>query len=69
MKVSFSCTNPSVNGEGEVSFQGDSSYRMKMKVTSEQSSGMPGKMNVDTSAKWLGADCGNVRPLQVSKAK
>jgi hypothetical protein len=68
MKISFTCTNPKTSGEGEVSFQGDTGYRMKMKMFSE-AAGRPEVVNMDASAKWLGADCGSVRPLQVSKAK
>jgi hypothetical protein len=39
-----------------------------MKITSD-AAGKPDVVTMDASAKWIGADCGNVRPLQVSKAK
>jgi hypothetical protein len=68
MKISFACNNPRTTGEGEVTFQGDTGYRMKMKITSE-AAGKPDVVTMDANAKWLGTDCGNVKPLQVSKAK
>jgi hypothetical protein len=66
MKISFTCTNPRTSGEGEVSFQGDTGYRMKMKMVSE-ASGKPETLTMDAAAKWLGADCGNVKPLAMPK--
>jgi hypothetical protein len=68
MKISFTCNNPRTSGEGEVTFQGDTGYRMKMKVTSEAAE-RPDVVTMDASAKWLGADCGNVKPIQVSGTK
>jgi hypothetical protein len=68
MKISFTCTNPRTTGEGEVSFQGDTGYRMKMKLMSE-ASGTPETYTMDAAARWLGADCGNVRPLAMPKTK
>jgi hypothetical protein len=68
MKISFTCTNPRTSGEGEVSFQGDTGYRMKMKMMSD-ASGTPETMTMDASARWLGADCGNVRPMAMPQAR
>jgi hypothetical protein len=68
MKISFSCTNPRTTGEGEVNFSGSESYRMKMKITSD-ASGKPDTIKMDASAKWLGADCGNVKPFAMPKVK
>jgi hypothetical protein len=68
MKISFSCTNPRATGEGEVSFSGDSSYRMKMKIISE-AGGKPDTIKMDASARWLGADCGGVKPFVMPKLR
>jgi hypothetical protein len=68
MKISFTCTNPRTSGEGEVSFQGDTGYRMKMKMMSE-ASGTPETMTMDAAAKWLGADCGSVKPMAVQAGR
>jgi TolA-binding protein len=68
MKVSFTCTNPPSSGEGEVTFMGPDGYAMKMTVnTSVQ--GRPEKMTMDGSGKWLGADCGSVKPFPLAPKK
>jgi len=67
MKFSFNCKNPRSAGEGEVSFSGDTSYKMQMKVVS--GSADSDVMMMDASGKWLGADCGNIKPIAMPKAK
>ena len=67
MKVAFACTNPPSKGEGQVTFTGSEAYTSRMTVTT-QVQGKPEKMTMEGSGKWLGADCGSVRPLgQVKK--
>jgi len=61
MKMAFTCTNPPSSGEGEYTFASPEAYRMKMAV-STMVQGKPQKMNMEGSGKWLGADCGNVKP-------
>ncbi|MGZ5198590.1 MAG: DUF3617 domain-containing protein [Telluria sp.] len=63
MKFSFSCSDPKTSGEGEITFHGDSSYTMKARVAQ----GGGDMMTVDSSARWLGADCGDVKPLAMPK--
>jgi hypothetical protein len=62
MKVSFACTHPRARGEGELSFMGDTGYRMKMNVTSD-ARGKDETITMDATARWLGADCGAVKPF------
>lgn len=66
MTMKFSCTNPPSNGEGQLTFAGDSAYTTKMKINST-AQGAPKTITVDSSAKWLGSDCGNVKPLVMPK--
>ena len=66
MKVKFTCTNPPSNGEGQFTFAGDTGYTMKMKVNNT-SQGAPRTTTVDTSAKWLAADCGAIKPMVMPK--
>jgi hypothetical protein len=61
MNMAFSCTNPPSTGEGQVIFKGPESYSMKM-VMSSMVNGKPDKMKMDGSGKWLGSDCGKVKP-------
>jgi hypothetical protein len=67
MKFSFACANPRTTGEGEVTFSGDTSYKMKMKVVSGKTK--DDVMTMDASARWIGADCGSVKPIALPKAK
>ena len=66
MKMRFTCVNPPSNGEGQFSFSGNSAYTMKMKVNTS----VAGKMEtttIDGSGKWLGADCGSIKPMAMPK--
>lgn len=62
MKLQFACKNPSSSGEGTFTFGGDSAYQMVMKVTS-QVQGKLETMDLNASGKWLGADCGALKPV------
>ena len=66
MTMKFVCTNPPSSGEGQFSFSGDSAYTMKMKINST-AQGMPKSVTVDSSGKWLGTDCGSIKPMVLPK--
>ncbi|MES2190597.1 MAG: DUF3617 domain-containing protein [Pseudomonadota bacterium] len=66
MKMKFTCTNPPSSGEGQFTFAGDTAYTMKMKVNNT-SQGVPKTTTVDTSARWLAADCGAIKPMVMPK--
>ena len=62
MKMAFACTNPPSSGEGQVTFNGPEGYTSRMNI-STQVNGKTEKVSMEGSGKWLGADCGKVRPL------
>jgi hypothetical protein len=62
MKVAFACTKPPSSGEGQYTFISPEAYTMKMAVTTT-GQGKPEKMDMEGSGKWLGADCGSVKPI------
>lgn len=62
LKMAFSCANPPSSGEAEVAFAGPESYRSTVTVNTTVQ-GRNETMRMDGSGKWLGADCGNVKPL------
>jgi len=63
MKVKFSCTtNPPARGEAVVNFQSSTAYTSTAVVDTEVI-GQPERVNVDQTGRWLGADCGSVKPL------
>lgn len=64
MHFAFTCTNPPSSGEGEVTFSSPEAYHMKMATTSTVQ-GRPEKMAMEASGRWLGADCGDIRPSTV----
>ena len=64
MKVSFTCTEPEASGEGEMRFISDKSYAAKVNVTSA-AMGRKQTMTMNATGNWLGADCGDIQPLQL----
>lgn len=62
LKVAFACTNPPSSGEGQYTFTSPEAYTMKMAMATTVE-GKPHKMNMEGSGKWLGADCGTVKPV------
>lgn len=66
VKTRFTCTEPPSSGEGEIQFVSSEAYTMKMTV-STQVQGRPERMTVDAGGRWVGADCGSVRPPQMPR--
>lgn len=62
MKFSFVCTKPPGSGEGQVTFTSPEAYTMKTTMTTSIK-GQPEKMDMQSSGRWLGIDCGSVKPL------
>jgi hypothetical protein len=62
MSMSFTCTNPPSSGEGQVTFISPEAYSTKMTVKTMMQ-GKPEQMKMDSSGKWLSADCGSIKPL------
>jgi hypothetical protein len=68
MKVAFNCTNPPASGEGEITLDSDTSYRAKMHIKGRDG-GRQQTVDMDVTGKWLGADCGKLRPIGPPQAK
>ena len=66
MTFKFTCASPPSSGEGQYTFMGDSAYTMKMKINTQQQ-GKSVVTTMDTSGKWLGTDCGNIKPMVIPK--
>lgn len=64
MKMSFTCAQPPSSGEGEYTFSGDTAYTMKMTMNTTHQ-GKPMRTTMDAKGKWLGADCGTIKPMQI----
>lgn len=63
LKFAMKCTNPPATGEGQVTIASPEAYtmRMNMKTTID---GKPQAMSMDAAGKWIGADCGALKPVQ-----
>ncbi|WP_426322661.1 DUF3617 domain-containing protein [Pseudoduganella sp. R-43] len=61
LNVTFNCTRPPSSGNGQVIFNGNTAYSMRMNVNSS-AQGKPQNMVVEGSGRWLSADCGSVAP-------
>lgn len=62
LKMAFTCTNPPSNGEGQYTIVSPEAYTTKM-IMHTTAHGKSETMNMDASGKWLGADCGNIKPM------
>ncbi|MEP6790421.1 MAG: DUF3617 domain-containing protein [Ramlibacter sp.] len=67
-KMAYTCTNPPSTGEGEYTFLGAEGYKGKMTVTSS-ARGKQQTMTMEGSGKWLGADCGTIKPYTMPAKK
>ena len=68
INIAFTCTNPPSSGEGQFNIVSPEAYTMKMVVNSTMQ-GKPETMNMDSSGKWLGSDCGSIKPMQPPNKK
>lgn len=66
MKFSFVCTQPPSSGEGQVTFNSPESYAVSM-TSSTTVRGNAEKMAMQSNGRWLGSDCGGIKPLAVPK--
>ncbi len=62
VKIAFTCTNPESRGEGRASFPNDSSFSSNMQIHANLN-GKQESTSISGQGTWLGADCGNVKPL------
>jgi hypothetical protein len=62
MNVSFNCAKPPSSGNGQVIFNGNTGYSMRMNVNSS-AGGKAQQMTVEGSGRWLSADCGSTKPV------
>jgi hypothetical protein len=61
-KFNFTCTDPASSGEGTVSFQSNTNYTGLLKIKSVQN-GRTEELVIESTGKFLEANCGSVKPL------
>lgn len=67
-KLSFTCTDPASTGEGTYTIVSPEAYKSAV-VVHTTAQGKPETMNMDSTGKWLGADCGSIQPMRSPAAK
>ena len=67
-KMSFTCTKPPSSGEGQTTMISTDAYTMKMSINSS-ATGKPERMDMEGAGKWLGSNCGDVKPFVMPKSK
>lgn len=68
MKMTTTCTQPPSKGEGELRMIDANTFSTNMKMVSTEP-GNKQTMEVASTATWLGADCGKVKPIDVNAFK
>ena len=68
MKFAYACANPPSTGEGEYTYMGSEAYKSKMVINTTRA-GKPETMTMEGSGKWLGADCGSIKPPAMPQKK
>lgn len=61
LKFKLRCSNPPSTGEGEFTFSSDKAYSGRM-VFDTQRKGKAEHMEMTQQAKWIAADCGQIKP-------
>jgi hypothetical protein len=57
------CTSPEVVSDGEATFDSSEAYTVSVDST-VTADNMPRKTHTTMHAKWLGADCGDIKPVR-----
>ena len=62
-----SCTGPEFDMDGEAQFANPENYTVKTLMTTQRQ-GKTQTMRMTVNAKWLGTDCGDLKPMQPMQA-
>lgn len=68
IKMAYTCTNPPSTGEGQYTIVSPEAYTTKVTMHTT-AKGKPETMNMSGSGKWLGTDCGTIKPMRAPGAK
>ena len=63
-KFTFNCTQPVSQGQGEVTYLSPEAYTTKM-TSKSTVGGKDSTMDMQSSGRWLGSDCGNIKPFKM----
>jgi hypothetical protein len=60
-RFKYTCTNPASSGSGKITLVSDKAYTMQMTVQRDNK-GKAETMEMQHDARWVGADCGALKP-------
>ena len=63
-RFTYSCTQPPSQGQGEVTYVSPEAYTTKLTTTSTVG-GKERNMDMQNAGRWLGADCGDIKPFKM----
>ncbi|WP_426111453.1 DUF3617 domain-containing protein [Massilia sp. PWRC2] len=63
INYAVSCTSPAATSEGTATFSSPTSYTATTRINAADAAGA--SMTVDSSGRWLSADCGAIAPIDV----
>ena len=63
-RFTYNCTQPPSKGQGEVTYLSPESYTTKLTSTSTVG-GKERNMDMQSSGRWLGSDCGEIKPFKM----
>lgn len=65
LKLSMQCARPQMQIEGSLKYQGEKAYTFESTATVPGPDGKPVVQKSRGTAKWLGSDCGKIKPASV----
>lgn len=68
MKIAYTCTTPPSKGEGELRMTGPNSFTTNLTMVSTDPANKQ-TMELASTSTWLGAACGNVKPIDPATYK
>lgn len=66
VKVNMVCTRPQMTIDAALKYAGDKAYTFDSTVTATAPDGSTTTQKTSGTGKWLGSECGNVKPLSVN---
>ncbi|MBC7714611.1 MAG: DUF3617 domain-containing protein [Rhizobacter sp.] len=68
VSMKFTCSGtPKSDGTADFTLKGPTAYTGKAVINMTTKEGAPDRMDMDSSGKWLAADCGDIKPLPTKK--
>ncbi len=64
ISYTFSCSKPAASGEGTAVFNSPTDYTASTRINGGEGGGT--SMTIESTGRWLGKDCGNIAPADLT---